>query len=447
MKTKTATFVILAVLGAAGTWMFAMPVDAMTGETFDASETAVLPVAAIPLEAITSMKRQRQFTGVAVAARRSSLAFERTARLLQVLVDEGQRVEATQVLAILDQRHLEARMDQLNADVAQQTAVLEELTSGPRQELIASTRAELAALTADEELSQATFQRADKLFERNATSIQQLDEARLSWKSAAARTAAMQKRLEELQTGTRQERIDAQRAVVASLEAQRRQLQYDLDDSQLKAPFSGIVVRRMADEGDMLNPQQPVLELLETTKMEARIGVPSALVGQLDRDGYHVLTTDALSVTGRIRDVIAQIDPATRTQTVVLDIDAEHCESLADGQLIRLNFQETQPVQGFRVPLTALANASRGLWSVYVVETANRSSNSESETEAEMQFPVIRARTVEVLHSDGQYAVIRGTIYAGEQIVANGVHRVSPDQHVRLVQAESPESASASNNR
>ncbi|MEZ6131425.1 MAG: efflux RND transporter periplasmic adaptor subunit [Planctomycetaceae bacterium] len=198
-------------------------------------------------------------------------------------------------------------------------------------------------------------------------------------------------------------------------------MQVDVDNGRFaREPFAGVVTKRLADEGDMLNAQQPVLELIETGRLEARVGVPSALISTLDRERYYVMSADGNDVTARIRDVIRQVDPATRTQTVVLDIDDAFVDQLADGQLIRLKFEEPQAVHGFRVPLTALAAAARGLWTVYVVE-------SESDESAQQ---VVKSRTVEVLHTDGDHAVIRGSVYEGEHIVLEGVHRVTPGQVV-----------------
>lgn len=418
MKTIAAGFLILTVLGATGSWLLSgEPPDAPEQES--ANRTA-LPVKTMQLEAVTSIIRARQFTGMVTAGRRSRLAFERSARLTKVMFDEGQSVKAGEVVATIDQRQLVARVSELKAQIQQQTAILAELDSGPRAEVIASAKADLAASTADLELQKATFDRTKGLLERRATSAQALDEVRLAWKAAVARRDAIERKLDELEAGTRLEQIAAQKAVVAGLNAKLDQLQIDVDDSQLSAPFSGTVVNRFVDEGDMLTAQQPVLELLETSKLEARIGVPSALIHGLNRMDYVILNSGQTEVTGKIRSVVAQVDPATRTQTVVIDIDDAEHTTLADGALIRLSFDETQTVDGFRVPLTSLASGSRGLWSVYVVESAETAS---AET-------IIAARAVEVLHTDGDYAIVRGAIYEDERIIADGVHKVVPGQKV-----------------
>ena len=417
MRMIAAGIILLTLLGFTGARLNSSRESPAVVENTDRT---ALPVKTLVLEPITSLTRERQFSGTIVAARRTRLAFERSARLERVLVDDGQQVEKGQLLAVIDQRQLLAQMAELSAGIRQQRAVLDELNSGPRPETIASARADLDALSADVELRKATLERTQNLYERKATSEQSLDEERLAWKAAVARRDAVSKKLDELTAGTRTEQIAAQEAIVAGLEAQLQRLQIDVADSEVKAPFAGTVVKRMADEGDMLTAEQPIVELVETDKLEAHIGVPPALIRTMDRNTYYILSVDGLEVTGRIRDVIAQVDPATRTQTVVLDIDDAHVQNLADGQLARLKFSETQTIEGFRVPLTSLASGSRGLWSIYVLETDPNEPGRQ----------VVRTRTVEVLHTDGDSAVIRGTVYAGDHVVAEGVHRVVPGQAV-----------------
>ena len=168
----------------------------------------------------------------------------------------------------------------------------------------------------------------------------------------------------------------------------------------------------------MLSAQQPLFEILETGRLEARIGVPSRLIASLADREYFVLTANELEFTGQLRNVVAQVDPATRTQTVVISIDDSFPDGIADGQLVRMKVNEKVEANGFQVPVTALASGSRGLWNVYAVE-----DDADSGT-------VVRNRVVEVLHTDGEQAIVRGALYEGERIVVDGIHRVVPGQTV-----------------
>lgn len=411
-----ASILVLVVIGATGTWLIQSP-EVSDAEAIE--DRTTLPVKTHVLTPVSSITRERQFSGTIVAARRSRLAFQRAARLVSVAVDQGDRVTEGDELATIDQRLLLTQVAQLEAELQQQQAVLAELTAGPRKETVDSMRAELEVLTSDVELRLATFERIEGLYERRGTSAQSLDEARLAWKSSGSRRESVKKQLDELLAGTRQEKIDAQQAMVNGLKARLASLNIDVTDSKLLAPFAGMIVQRLADEGDMLNAQQPVFELLETGRMEAQIGIPSAQVSQLDSDGYHILTAGRIEVAAKLRSVVSQVDATTRTQNAVFDIDAAQSNQLADGQLVRLKFDEPVVVDGYEVPLTALASGSRGLWTLYVVEAMDGAEEC-----------VVSGRAVEVLHTSGERAIIRGSVFPGEKFVADGVHRVVPGQRV-----------------
>ena len=418
MKATALILFLLTAVGLAGTWIASSNSKA-TGKVNDADNVEPLPVETLVLQPITSFTRQREFTGVITAARRSRLAFERAARLESAKVDEGDKVEKGQVLAVIDRRQLVKQIAALNARRDQQAAVLAELRAGPRKETIAAAKADVQAMAADVELRKATLVRTQKLFDSRATSAQQLDEARLAWKAAVSRQAAAQKKVDELEAGTRQEQIDAQTALVAEIDVQRDQLQIDLTDSELKAPFSGTITKRLADEGDFLNSQQPVFELLESGKLEARIGIPSSLVETIREKEYLIVATEDREYTGHLKAIVRQVNPQTRTQTVLVHFDTDQEINLADGQLVRMPVDVTQSIAGFRVPLTALATAARGLWSVYVVE----------ENESADHAGVV-ARAVEVLHTNSDFAIVQGDLSADDRIVVSGLHRIVPGQTV-----------------
>lgn len=396
-----------------------------------------LPVQAIKLRPVQSIERRREFAGTLKAARRANLAFERSARLMQVLVDEGERIESGQTLAVLDHRQLQAQIRQTDATINQQTAILTELLNGPRKELIAATKAEWQAATADVSLRKATLGRIQDLHQRNSSSAQQLDEARLAYESAAAKQESAHKRFQELEKGTRQEQINAQTASIDSLKAEKDRLEISLKDSTLTAPFSGTITKRFADEGNMLSPGQAILELVESDHMEAHVGVPTQFVGNLAKGESLLLSTDQIEVYGVLKQVVRQVDSRTRTQTVILSVNESENYNLADGQLVRLHLDESVNVKGFLVPTTALASGNRGLWKAYIAEP-----NQDAPT-----VYTVQDRAVEVIHSDGNQTVIRGTVYPGEQLITHGVHRVVPGQTVRIVRPDQAKTPSNSPNQ
>ena len=387
----------------------------------------VLPVRVSTLTAIDQVEFTTTYTGVVASPRQAELAFKRPDRVMDVAVDDGDRVAANQVLAELDTRRLVARQLQLQAEYAQAAARLEELTAGPRAEVIAAQEARVRDLETRASQTLREFERRQVLVARRVVSDEVLEQADAQRRSVTAQLEAAQRQLDELQAGTRPEQLAAQRAVVDQLEASLQQVQIDLDDSQLRAPFAGVITRRYLDDGEVVTAGQAVFRLVADDDLEVRIGVPPRLARQVTEGSAHDVTIDDITFSATVDAVIAELDEATRTRTVILRLPPDATSQVVSGQLARITVRTPKRLAGFWIPTTALAPGKRGLWSVMALEERDGSL-------------ITVARDVEVLHTDGMHCVIRGTVQDGDRIVATGTHRVAIGQ--RVVAATATETSS-----
>lgn len=123
--------------------------------------------------------------------------------------------------------------------------------------------------------------------------------------------------------------------------------------------------------------------------------------------------------------VLPELDTATTTLTVVLQL--QEALPAVPGQVVNLPLQQTLSSQGYWLPSTALVGAEEGLWTCYVLGKQAAHPSQEA-------FRV-EPRSLEVLHSDGDRAFVRGTLRPGERVIVAGLHRVAPGQWVRLSQS------------
>jgi multidrug efflux pump subunit AcrA (membrane-fusion protein) len=384
-------------------------------------ETApAIPVSTLTLEPVQQFDAERTFTGLLVAGRTSELAFERAGEVVEVSVDQGRRVSAGEVLARLDTQHVEARRDELTARRRQAAALLDELIAGPRQEQIAAAQAEVRNLAAQVEWQRVRHERRANLRQRGVIAQEEFDESQYSLQATDAQHDAARKRLDELLAGTRAEQKEAQAAVVAQLDASLAQVEVDLRDSVLVAPFAGIVARRHVDEGTVVAAGASVLRLVEDGRLEAHIGLPPELAATLNAGDVRPVTVNGREHSAYVQAVLPELDAVTRTRTVVLQLDAEAAGGLVPGQVARVAVSQQQSVDGFWLPTTALDRGTRGLWSALaVVQQDDGSLHTER-------------RQVEVLHTDADCVLVRGVLAAGDRIVDEGVHRIVEGQVVNV---------------
>lgn len=381
-----------------------------------AYERAPLAVAVTAARRVESYPRLRTFTGVLRGARRSQLSFQRAGEVVAIAVDEGGRVASGQELARLDQRHIFAQQAQLEAQLREARAVFDELSAGPRQESIAAKRAEVRALEAQSAILEKKLARRAELVRQKSISKEEYETFYYELNTAVARADAARRELDELVAGTRGEQIAAQEARVAQLEARLADVDHDLEDAVLTAPFAGRVAKRLIDEGAVVAAGTGVLEIIDDTHLEAWFGLPVGSTQGIDAGDSYQLQIGDRSVEAVAYALSPDIDPATRTRNVILTVAGDEA-NLYPGQVVRLPLRERIEEAGFWLPTTSLIRANRGLWGVLVVE----------QREGEQ---VVARRDVEVLDTVGDQSFVRGALVEGDQVIASGVHRVVVGQRV-----------------
>ena len=106
--------------------------------------------------------------------------------------------------------------------------------------------------------------------------------------------------------------------MVAQLDASLRLIEIELDDSVLRAPFAGVVGLIVADAGVVLGAGQQVLELVESGALEAWVGLPEALAGQVTPGQTLPLEVEGRTLEGTVRALLPEVEASTRTVTCVL---------------------------------------------------------------------------------------------------------------------------------
>ncbi|OYY73212.1 MAG: hypothetical protein B7Y40_10375 [Gammaproteobacteria bacterium 28-57-27] len=213
--------------------------------------------------------------------RQVNLAFNDSARIVQIAVQAGDRVAAGQVLAQLDTRRFEAALAAAEAALAGDQAVLDKLVAGSRPEDIERLSAIVAADTANYTEKQLAFGREQTLAAQKLSAPQTRDAALAARDAAAGQLKADQASLKLAVIGSRIEDIEQARAAVAAAKAQRDSARIALDDAVLKAPSVGIVRNRILEPGDMASPAQPVLALALTEPIWARVYIDEPDLGRI----------------------------------------------------------------------------------------------------------------------------------------------------------------------
>lgn len=242
-----------------------------------------------------------------VEATEVRVAAEVGGRVVEVAVNEGDRIAAGALVARLDASDTDIALRRAQAERDQAAAQLRLVQAGPRAEDVRQARAQVesgqadvAATEAELQSARADLARFEALLASNAGSRKQRDDAATRVAVADARVSAARERvraaaeaLARLRAGARAEEIAIARARVAAAEAQIAALLKSQADATLKSPVSGSVTSRLVDAGEVIARGAPIVVVTDLDRAWANVYVDEPLVPRLKLGQKIVLVTDA----------------------------------------------------------------------------------------------------------------------------------------------------------
>jgi len=257
-----------------------------------------VPVAVAPVQ---SNVRQEVFGLGTVGARvQSNVGFKVADVLVALKADQGDRVEAGQVLAQLDAKDIEAQLAVAKAGVGQARANIEK------------AKAEVASATANLANAKAINARRASLVEKGFATVEETQTA-----EAAARVAAAN--LASAQSG-----VTVAEAGLQSAEAQQAFAEATLADYTLYAPYDAWVVARKLELGSMPSPGQAVFTLVAAHTVWALGYVDERLAGRLSvgQPAEIILRSNpAMRIPGHVERIEIQSDPVNEERLVDVAFD------------------------------------------------------------------------------------------------------------------------------
>ncbi|BAZ02205.1 RND family efflux transporter MFP subunit [Tolypothrix tenuis PCC 7101] len=354
----------------------------------------------------------------------------------ELYVEQGDRVQKGQVIARMDVGEIQAQILQYQANIAQAQAQLDEARAGSRPQEIAQAKARLAqaqaqlaaaragnraqeigqaqaqveSAKAQVNLTQARVVRYQELTRQGATSQDQLDQYISENSRAKAALEEAQKRLSLLQSGTRSEEIDAKEAAVTeanaalvllqngsrpeeiaqrqaavkAAQAQLKAAQVRLADTEIRAPFNGIVTQKYANVGSFVTPTTSASSSASATSssivavargLEVLAQVPETDIGRIKPGQQVEIVADAYPdqvFKGRVRLIApeAVVEQGVTSFQVRVALDTG-IDKLRSGLNVDLTFLGDRVNNALVIPTVAIVT-EKGQTGVLVPDENNK---------------------------------------------------------------------------
>ena len=268
--------------------------------------------------------------------------------------------------------------------------LLAQLDAQDYQAAAQAADAQLRAAQSNRDAVEADFRRYQGLFEQGFISRAELERREAAWKAAQAQW----------------QQASAQQTVQGNQSAYTR----------LLADGAGVVTSIDAQPGQVLAAGQPVLRLALDGARDVVFAVAEDKLA-LFRPGQSVavqLWGSQRVLSAVVRDVAGSADPVTRTFVVKAALPADAKDLVLGSTVTVRQASPTQSASHMRLPGSAL-RVEAGKTSVWVLDAASMT---------------VRAQAVEVDTADGNDAVVRSGLQAGDEVVVSGVHVLTPGQKV-----------------
>jgi HlyD family secretion protein len=223
----------------------------------------------------------------------AQLGFKIPGRVFERLVAEGERVNAGQLIARLDDADQKDQLALRRAELAAAESMLAEFETGSRPQEIAAAAAALRSTEAERDRVRLDFARLRELRERDVIADREFEGAQALLKVAEARTTEAAERLKLVQEGPRAETIAQARARTAQARAMVSLATTQLENTRLVSALTGVVLSHHVEPGEYVAPGTPVVTVAETSRMWVRAYVNQTDLGRVRHGQQVAVRTDS----------------------------------------------------------------------------------------------------------------------------------------------------------
>lgn len=318
-------------------------------EPAHSTSSPTLPTAQVRVQPaqIATQPTMEVIVGTVRAKTRATLEAKVSGRIEKMPVVLGQRVKAGELVARLDAAEIKARLEQAQASLEQ---------------------------------AERDWKRISSLFQSQAVTRAESDNAEARRRGAAAS--------------------------VAEAEAMMRYV-------DVVAPFDGVISRKWADLGDLANPGKPLVDLEDPSALQVDADVPESIAAPVQIGARLAVRLDGASnpLEGAVAEIAPSVDPASRTVRIRLDLPA--APGLIPGRFARVLIPTGENAT-VAVPASALVQ--RGQMEIVFVITNQQA----------------HLHLVKSGKRDGAHVEILSGLDAGETVAVEGAAQLADGQPVQV---------------
>jgi len=332
-------------------------------------------------------------------------------------VQRGARVKKGQVLAQLENSDLSAAAEATEGDLKQAEANYATTVGAslPQQ----MQKAEQDAITAKSsfEAQKKVYESRKELFDQGALPRRDLDAAEVAFLQARSQYEQAQKQLADLQRIGKEQTLKSAEGSRASAEGHMRSAKAQLAYSRITSPIDGVVTDRPFYEGDPATANQPILTVMNTSRLIAKSHIPQAEAAVLKVGNLAELKIPG--VEEPIKGRVSLVSPALDTGSTTIEVWVEAIKpdpALKPGMNVTVTMTAKTVKDGLVVPTPAVFKSNEGADYIMVAGSDGHAHQ----------------KTVQVGVHNAEFSQVLSGVSAGDSVISSGGYALPDNTQIKI---------------
>ncbi len=238
-----------------------------------------------------------------------------TSTISKFYVQRGSRVKKGELLAKLESADLAGAAEQSKGDFEQAEASYTTTTGASLPQQIQKAELDATAAKAAFDAQQKVYNSRKELFDQGAIPRRDLDAAEVAMIQARSQNEQAQKQLADLQRLGKEQTLKAASGQLSSSKGKYENARAQLSYSEIRSPIDGVVTDRPLYQGELATANQPILTVMNTSKLIAKAHMPQSEAVLLKTGDPAELHVQGLEepIPGRVMLVSPALDPGSTT--------------------------------------------------------------------------------------------------------------------------------------
>ena len=350
-----------------------------------------------------------------------------TSTIKQFLVQRGDRVRKGQLLAVLENADLSAAAESSRGDFEQAEAAYTTTVTSSLPQQIQKAQLDADSAKSAFEAAEKVYNSRKDLFQQGALPRRELDAAEVALVGARSQNEQAQKQLADLQRVGKEQALKSAQGQRLSAEGKYRGAAAQLSYSEIKSPIDGVVTDRPLYVGDVATANQPLLTLMNISRLIAKGHIPQSEAAQLKVGNPANLKVPGMDdpIEGKVTLVSPALDPGSTTIEVWVEAKKAN-PNLRPGITVQVAMVAKTVKEAVVVPAAAVYKNPEGNGNYVLVAGADEKAH---------------VKPVQVGIRNGEDAQIASGINPGDPVITSGGYAVPDGTKIKVEKPEAPEKA------